>query len=262
MKGFIITHYFYFWLLLLSLPSFLGGQSAVAQTADKGITKSLDSLQIQQKAATDLLATYGDSVKSQFFSGKTVAQEYLTAIEKLKLATWKSYSEQAIAESMLLPAFTGQKDLMSSLLKVAKNNKIDVGGIRKKITTDILKYDIVQLMGEVAPKYEGFVLKKKAATEKVLPKMTEAEAIEAKRIALDLATSLLEAYMKKKRIENPRLSLKEWADFWTEMLKDKKHKETVLQGQQGLQNHPKLVEKEKAGTNMRDAFTALMDLKH
>jgi hypothetical protein len=235
--------------------------SVYAQT-DKGLASSLDSLQVQQKAATSLLTSYGDSVKSQFFTGKTVAQEYLSAIEKLKVASWKSYSEQVIAESMLLPAFTGQKDLMGSLLKVAKNNKIDVGGIRKKITTEVLKYDIVQLMGEVSPKYEALLSKKKAATEKVLPKMTEPEAIEAKVAALDLATTMLEAYMKKHRLENPRLSLKEWSTFWTELLKDKKYKEVILKGQQGLQNHPKLVEKEKSGSNMRDAFAALMDLQH
>jgi hypothetical protein len=92
--------------------------------------------------------------------------------------------------------------------------------------------------------------------------MTENEATEAKTAALNIATEQIEAFMRRNRLENPRLSLEEWKKFWTDLMKDKKYKDLVLRGQQGLQGHPKLVEKEKSGSNMRDAFTALMNLEH
>lgn len=226
----------------------------------KTIDKSLDSLQQQMKVANQTLTTYGDSVQSVAFADKSLAQEYLDAISKLKTASWKNYADQVFAEAMLLPAFSGQKELMGSLLKIAKNNKIDYPAIRKKMTSEILKYDIINLMNEVAPKYAAFEEKKKKAAEG--KPMTEDEAIEAKMAALNLATAQLETFMKRNKLENPRLSLDEWKKFWTDLLKDKKSKDLVLRGQKGLKGHPNLVEKEKSGSNMRDAFTALMNLEH
>lgn len=245
--------YFLTVLFLLTL-------SLYAQTDKNNIAKSLDSLQTQIKNANEMLTTYGDSVQSKAFLGKSMAQEYLDAVSKLKTATWKSYTDQVFAESMLLPAFSGQKDLMTSLLKIAKNNKIDYSKIRKKMTSEILKYDVVLLMSEVAPKYEAFVNKKKSKSD-VLP-MTEPEASEAKMVALNIATAQIDAFMKRNRVDNPRLSLEEWNKFWTDLLKDKKYKVAILKGQKGLKDHPKLVENEKSGSNMRDAFTALMNLQH
>lgn len=239
---------------------FLLTLSLHAQTDKNNISKSLDSLQSQIKNANEMLTTYGDSVQSKAFLGKSMAQEYLDAVGKLKTASWKSYTEQVFAESMLLPAFSGQKDLMSSLMKIAKNNKIDYPTIRKKMTSEILKYDVVLLMSEVAPKYEAFVNKKKTKSDG-LP-MSEPEASEAKMVALNIATSQIDAFMKRNKVDNPRLSLDEWKKFWTDLLKDKKHKEAILKGQKGLKDHPQLVEKEKSGSNMRDAFTALMNLQH
>jgi hypothetical protein len=236
----------------------LNSLSVFAQT-DKNIDKSLDSLQQQIKIANEMLANYGDSIQSSAFVGKSLAQEYLDAISKLKTGNLKG-AEQVFAEAMLLPAFSGQKDLMGSLLKIAKNNKIDYPSIRKRIATQILKYDVVNLMNEVAPKYAAFADKNKKAAEGT--KMTESEAAEAKMAALNLATAQLEAFMKKHKLENPRLSLDEWKKFWTELLKDKRNKDLVLRGQQGLKGHPSLVEKEKSGSNMRDAFVALMNLEH
>jgi hypothetical protein len=244
-----------YFLFLLLLPNFfVYGQS------DKTITKSLDSLQIQMKTANEILTSYGDSIQSSFFIGKSLALEYLDAISKLKTAAWKSPVDQVFAEAMLLPAFSGQKTLMTSLLKLAKNNKIDYPSIRKKMAIEILKYDVVNVMNEVAPKYEAFANKSKKTVD--IPKMTENEATEAKTAALNIATEQIEAFMKRNRLENPRLSLEEWKKFWTDLMKDKKYKDLVLRGQQGLQGHPKLVEKEKTGSNMRDAFTALMNLEH
>jgi hypothetical protein len=243
----------YFLVLL-----FLQGVFAYAQ--EKDISKSLDSLQGQMKSANELLTNYGDSVQSKAFVGKSLAREYLDAVAKLKTAAWKSPVEESFAEAILLPAFTGQKDLMGLLLKLAKNNKIDYPSIRKKMTSEILKYDVVLLMTEVAPKYEAFLSRKKAKNE--APKMTESEASEAKMAALNIATSQIETFMKRNRTENPRLSIEEWKKFWTDLLKDKKYKEAILKAQQGLKQYEKLVEIEKTGSNMRDAFTALMNLEH
>jgi hypothetical protein len=230
--------------------------------ADKTIQKSLDSLQDHIKSASELLTKYGDSIQSKLFVDKSLAQEYMDAMSKVKTASWKSYAEQVMAESMLLPAFSGQKDLMGALLKVAKNNKIDVMAIRNKLTKEVLKYDIVALMGEVNLKYTNILTTKKTNNTPAAPQMTETEAVDAKTAAMNLATTKLEAYMQRHRLDNPRLSLEEWGKFWTELLKDKTTKEVVLRGQQGLVAHPKLVEKEKIGSNMRDAFTALMQLQH
>lgn len=246
--------------ILFIFFTFLGVLFNLSAQTGKAIDKSLDSLQQQMKVANEALTTYGDSIQSVAFADKSLAQEYLDAISKLKTATWKNYADQVFAEAMLLPAFSGQKELMGSLLKIAKNNKIDYPAIRKKMTAEILKYDVINLMNEVAPKYAAFEDKKKKAAEG--KPMTEAEAVEAKTAALNLATAQLENFMKRNKLENPRLSLDEWKKFWTDLLKDKKNKDLVLRGQQGLKGHPSLVEKEKSGSNMRDAFTALMNLEH
>ncbi len=244
----------YLLFLLLFSTFFVHGQGG------KDITKSLDSLQAQMKTANEALTSYGDSIQSSFFIGKSLGLEYLDAISKLKTASWKSPVEQVFAEAMLLPAFSGQKILMSSLLKIAKNNKIDYPSIRKKMTSEILKYDVVSVMNEVSPKYEAFVNKLKIKAS--VPKMSENEANEAKATALNIATEQIEVFMRRNRLENPRLSLEEWKKFWTDLMKDKKYKDSILKGQQGLQGYPKLVEIEKSGSNMRDAFTALMTLEH
>ncbi|MFY7787622.1 MAG: hypothetical protein ACOVQA_07080 [Thermoflexibacteraceae bacterium] len=254
----MILRIFTFFVLITLYSTQLFAQNP----ADKTIQKSLDSLQDHIKSASELLTKYGDSIQSKLFVDKSLAQEYMDAMAKVKTASWKSYAEQVMAESMLLPAFSGQKELMGALLKVAKNNKLDAIGVRNKLTKEVLKYDIVALLNETNPKYANILTAKKASNTPAAPQMTETEAVDAKTAAMNIATTKLETYMQRHRLDNPRLSLEEWRKFWTELLKDKTAKEVVLRGQQGLIAHPKLVEKEKTGSNMRDAFTALMQLQH
>lgn len=266
------TYFLYSLLMLcLSLP--------MVQAQDKpsqGLVLAFDSLKVQIKEAEGLIADYGDEIDIQSLHLK-VSDEYPNALNKVRQAQWKDANERFFAESVLLPAFSGRKDLLNAMNKAAKNRQVNTLVVRNKLTYDILKYDIVLLVGELAPKYATKLEKSKAATEgavastknepgkvaltaQTAPKQTEAEAKDAKDAAINLVSSHLEAFMIKHNEGNPKLSVDQWKMLWNQLKAGRNSKDIVVKGQRALKDYPKILETEKFGSNMRNALEALANL--